>query len=107
MTNLKVDGLLQAEILKQIALKDAEIERLRSALIAIAAYDPGVFRPLVDEVAIWKLATDALGEGAHEPCPPLPPNCICKPFKTELGSAPGWYLTHMDCPVHGSNVSRT
>jgi hypothetical protein len=35
-------------------------ERYRLALVAIAAYSPGDFRPLEDEVKIWNLATDAL-----------------------------------------------
>lgn len=38
-----------------------EIERLRDALQKIAAYSPGNFRPLEDEIAIWRLATEALG----------------------------------------------
>jgi len=41
-----------------------EHKRLREALTKIAAFDPGRFRPLVDEIAIWKLATDALGSGS-------------------------------------------
>lgn len=37
-----------------------ENERLREALTKIAAYDPGKFRPLEDEIAIWRLATEGL-----------------------------------------------
>lgn len=35
-------------------------ERLRAALQKIVAYDPGKFRPLEDEIAIWGIATEAL-----------------------------------------------
>lgn len=35
-------------------------DRLRKALEAIAAFNPGEFRPLSAEIAIWKQATDAL-----------------------------------------------
>lgn len=44
----------------QLEAKDAEIERLRAALKKIMEYDPGQFRPLEDEIAIWRLATEAL-----------------------------------------------
>lgn len=45
---------------RNIALIAEERDRLRTALEAIAAFNPGDFRPLKDEVAIWRLATDAL-----------------------------------------------
>lgn len=45
---------------ERIALIADERDRLRKALEAIAAFNPGEFRPLADEVAIWKQATDAL-----------------------------------------------
>lgn len=35
--------------------------RFRAALEKIMDYDPGQFRPLEDETAIWRLATEALG----------------------------------------------
>lgn len=41
-------------------LASLEIERLKEALRKIAAYPPGDFRGLEDEIAIWKIATDAL-----------------------------------------------
>jgi hypothetical protein len=37
------------------------IEELEAALREIAAFPPGDFRPLADEVKIWKVASEALG----------------------------------------------
>lgn len=37
-----------------------ERDRMRAALERIAAFDPGVFRPLADEIAINNIAVDAL-----------------------------------------------
>ncbi len=44
----------------------SEYDRLQEALQKIAAYNPGQFRPLSDEIEIWKLATNALGRKGHE-----------------------------------------
>lgn len=46
--------------LSQTEISNTTEERYRIALVAIAAFPPGDFRPLEDEVKIWKLATDAL-----------------------------------------------
>lgn len=43
------------------------LSKLRAALTKIAAYDPGKFRPLEDEIAIWKLATEALSGDSSSP----------------------------------------
>lgn len=45
---------------EQAWMNGAAALRYRRALEAIAAFDPGKFRPLADEIAIWKQATDAL-----------------------------------------------
>lgn len=37
-----------------------EIERFRTALTAIVAYEPGAFRPLAEEIAIYEIAKGAL-----------------------------------------------
>lgn len=57
---------LQAEV-KDLSTPDMTVtrlawehERFRAALQAVAAFEPGNFRPLRDEIAIHKLATDAL-----------------------------------------------
>ncbi len=39
---------------------ERERDRMRSALEAIKAFDPGNFRPLEDEIKIWRLADAAL-----------------------------------------------
>lgn len=36
------------------------IIQLEGALLAIAGYDPGHFRSLEDEIAIWRIATEAM-----------------------------------------------
>jgi len=43
-----------------------QLGEANEALAKIAAYDPGVFRPLADEIAIWRIATDAI-DAAREP----------------------------------------
>lgn len=49
------------DALKRVSALSAEGARLRAALKKIIDYDPGQFRPLEDEIAIWRLATKALG----------------------------------------------
>lgn len=65
--SMRLRGQAEAEVARwQNAASDADREndRLRDALQKIAAYSPGNFRPLADECAIWKLATDALARSA-------------------------------------------
>ena len=40
-----------------LAKATQEIKELKDRLAKIAAFDPGKFRPLEDEITIWKLAT--------------------------------------------------
>lgn len=40
-------------------------QKLEAALRKIAAYSPGDLRPLEDEIAIWRIATEALGTTAE------------------------------------------
>ena len=50
-----------------LASRDAEIGRLREALEAIKAFDPGDFRPLADEIKIHQIATAALTPPSQAP----------------------------------------